>query len=111
MKLVESVAHILEELPPNFAGISTTYTSPDSHSESAADSPEETTVLVAIGDAPASVEDIIQRCGLTADAVCSILLLLELQGKVKMTTAGQYCRVYLRVNDERKHSRCLDVSV
>ncbi len=110
-KLVESVAHILEELPPTFADKSTTYSLPIGHNEAVASSPQETAVLAAIDDAPTSVEDVIQRCGLTADAVCSILLLLELQGKVQMTTAGQYCRVYLRVNDERKHSRCIDVSV
>lgn len=110
-KLVESVTHILEELPPTFADNSVAYATAAAHYEVVAGSPQEAAVLAAIDDAPTSVEDIIQRCGLTADAVCSILLLLELQGKVQMTTAGQYCRVYLRVSDEREHSRCIDVSV
>jgi DNA processing protein len=110
-KLVESVAHILEELPPTFAENSTAYAMPAGHNEALTESPQEAALLAAMDDAPASVERIIQRSGLTADAVCSILLLLELQGKVQMTTAGQYCRVYLRTNDERKHSRCIDVPV
>lgn len=93
-KLVETVADILEELPATFADISSSYVSPvpvlaDIKTDELHDK-----VLAAIDDAPTGVDQIIERSGLTTDAVCSILLLLELQGRAHMTMAGQYCRVY-----------------
>lgn len=68
-------------------------------------------LLAAIDTAPTSVEHIVERCGLTPDVVCSMLLVLELQNFVHMTATGQYCRALTRSTDERKHPRCADVSV
>jgi DNA processing protein len=93
-KLVETVTDILEELPPTFAENSSGYP-PLAISEAAADEdPQIRQILGCIDDAPTTVDHIIERSGLTADAVCSILLTLELQGKVQLTTAGWYCRVH-----------------
>lgn len=49
-------------------------------------------VLEAVDFDPTSVDKVIDRSGLTADVVCSMLLVLELQNFVHITSAGQYCR-------------------
>ncbi len=49
-------------------------------------------VLEAVDYDPTNVDQVIDRCGLTADVVCSMLLVLELQNFVHITSAGQYCR-------------------
>ncbi|MDZ7661382.1 DNA-processing protein DprA [Thiohalophilus sp.] len=49
-------------------------------------------VLECIGHEPTSVDTVVERSGLTADAVCSMLLVLELQGFVAATTGGHYCQ-------------------
>jgi len=36
---------------------------------------------------------LIERCGLTADAVSSMLLLLELQGQVESLPGGRYVQI------------------
>ena len=68
-------------------------------------------VLSAVDMVPASVDSIVQRCGLTADEVCSMLLTLELCGYVYLSSDGLYSRTVKRSTDERKHSRCIDVLV
>jgi len=54
-------------------------------------------LLSALAYDPASVDVLVMRCGLTAEEVSSMLLILELQGHV--TTAPGGC--YVRVNHER----------
>lgn len=49
-------------------------------------------LLAALGDAPASLDQIVARCGLTAQGVSSMLLLLELDGVVAALPGGQYAR-------------------
>lgn len=49
-------------------------------------------LLAALGDAPASLDQIVARCGLTAPGVSSMLLLLELDGVVAALPGGQYAR-------------------
>ena len=93
-KLVENIADILEELPPTFSDNSDSYAADGHYTQLTAEDSQGKVVMAVIEDAPTPVDHIIERCGLTPDAVCSILLLLELQGKVQMTTAGHYCRAY-----------------
>lgn len=93
-KLVETVLDILEELPGTFADNSTTYAPPELSAPVIEEHTHAQQILGCIDEAPTSVDRVIERCGLTADAVCSILLILELQGKVQLTTAGLYCRVH-----------------
>lgn len=52
-------------------------------------------VLSKVDYVPTSVDCIIERSGLTADAVCSMLLVLELQDLVHINSCGQYCRTKL----------------
>ena len=57
-------------------------------------------LLSALAYDPASVDALVMRCGLTAEEVSSMLLILELQGHV--TTAPGGC--YVRVNHERNRT-------
>lgn len=54
-------------------------------------------LLTALGYDPAPIDTLVMRCGLTAEEVSSMLLILELQGYV--TTAPGGC--YVRVKHER----------
>jgi DNA processing protein len=91
-KLVETAQDILEELAPQ---LKAAITMPDSGAaEASEDEPEELDeeyrrLLASLDAAPCSVDQLVARSGLTADAVSSMLLLLELQGYV-VSTAGGY---------------------
>ena len=50
-------------------------------------------VLKQVGFEPTAVDTIVERSGLTADAVCSMLLVLELQGYIVSTHGGHYCKI------------------
>jgi DNA processing protein len=47
-------------------------------------------LLAAMGHDPVAVDDLIRRTGLPADSVASMLLLLELQGRVSSYAGGRY---------------------
>jgi len=55
--------------------------------------PEYQKVFESVGFEPTAVDTVIERSGLTADAVCSMLLVLELQGLIGTTSSGHYCQV------------------
>jgi len=57
-------------------------------------------LLSALAYDPASVDALVLRCGLTADEVSSMLLILELQGHVATAPGG----CYIRVNHERNRT-------
>ncbi|VAX14319.1 Rossmann fold nucleotide-binding protein Smf possibly involved in DNA uptake [hydrothermal vent metagenome] len=50
-------------------------------------------VLENVGYEPTSVDKVVERSGLTVDAVCSMLLVLELQGYVATMSGGRYCLI------------------
>jgi DNA processing protein len=50
-------------------------------------------VLGALGYEPVSFDTLVERTGLTAESVSSMLLVLELRGYVSLATGGFYCRV------------------
>ncbi|MEJ2344847.1 MAG: DNA-processing protein DprA [Gammaproteobacteria bacterium] len=54
--------------------------------------PRQQQVLEALGYEPASVDLVVERCGLTADEVSSILLTLELRGLVASSPGGTFNR-------------------
>ena len=54
--------------------------------------PDYTRLLVSMGYDPVSIDELIARTGLTAEAVSSMLLLLELEGHVSSAPGGLYCR-------------------
>ena len=90
-KLVETAEDIFEELGGFAATPMATNALEPLQSDFEMDD-EYTMVLTCVGHEPASVDVVVGRSGLTADAVCSMLLVLELQGYLKSMTGGYYCR-------------------
>ncbi len=54
------------------------------------------TLLNQLADGPISVDELVERCGLTAEVVSSMLLILELQGYVVAMPGGRYRRIAAR---------------
>lgn len=105
-KLVENVEDILTELDPT---LTTNHPQNSSQQQDVfSDLPEADydRVLAAIDYVPTSVDRIVERCGLTADAVCSMLLILELYNIVHITSGGQYCRSAGRPSSESSVQEC-----
>ncbi|MFV2060915.1 MAG: DNA-processing protein DprA [Gammaproteobacteria bacterium] len=100
-KLVETAQHVLEE----FQGIGSVmldnlsqskYGNNDMQLETSNKSgdldEDYQKVLGGVGFEPTSVDMVINRSGLTADAVCSMLLVLELRGYINPASGGGYSR-------------------
>jgi DNA processing protein len=91
-KLVETTADILEEL-----GALATIASPPTAEEPPIDlsalDEDLRDLLFHLGHGPVSVDWLVERCGLTAEAVSSMLLILELQGLVTAAPGGLYSRL------------------
>ena len=97
-KLVESAADVLEELVPQLhAAIAEAggVNEPGREAEQGLDD-DYHQLLDAIGHEATTVDQMVERSGLTAEAVSSMLLLLELQGFVESTTGG-YARIAKRL--------------
>ena len=90
-KLVETAADIFEELGGFATPLRQELNSERAVSSSELDS-EHKRVLESVGHEPTAVDTVVQRSGLTADAVCSMLLVLELQGLIASTSSGHYCQ-------------------
>ncbi|MBD3609076.1 MAG: DNA-protecting protein DprA [Gammaproteobacteria bacterium] len=93
-KLVETGEHIIEEL----ASLVSLSMRPNRESEPLAEEAVEIDkeyqeLLQHIGYEPTAVDIAVERSGLTAEAVSSMLLLLELQGYVCSAPGGCYIRV------------------
>ncbi len=97
-KLVETAHDIAEELASLLGGLACT--APAAGEADAAPPPQAAAaldadyrrLLDAMGFDPEPVDVLIHRSGLTADAVSSMLLLLELEGHVSSLPGGRYCR-------------------
>jgi DNA processing protein len=94
-KLVESVADILEELPASLAAARAQQSPPaDDTNPRPTRVPEETrTLLNAMGYTPVTVDELVERVGLTAQMLSSMLLAMELQGLVEALPGGRYGRL------------------
>ncbi|MDX1455827.1 MAG: DNA-processing protein DprA [Gammaproteobacteria bacterium] len=94
-KLVESAADVLEDIR-NLASLPTqladTITSPEAEEEDSND-PDYERVLQTLGFDPTPVDVIVAQTGLKADVISSMLLILELQGRVEASPGGRYARV------------------
>jgi len=95
-KLVETARDILEELTPGIrSALMVDAPVAASGTESRAghvQDEEYRQLLDAMGYDPVAADDLIQRTGLAAESVASMLLLLELQGYVSSVPGGRYCR-------------------
>lgn len=102
-KLVETAEHIIEELieilPSRPHNETLNKTQHSAVTEGAVDSaddkldPDYQLVLQHVGFEATAVDSIVEQSGLTADAVCSMLLVLELQGYIVSTHGGHYCKI------------------
>jgi len=92
-KLVETADDILDELGP-LMGHLLKQPSPPPEPPPANLSrrdPEYKALLDVLGFDPTPVDLLIQRSGLTAESISSMLLLLELEGYVSSSPGGRYC--------------------
>lgn len=93
-KLVESAADILEEIAPQLGPAPAR--GADEDRPQARDEPALDTdygrLLDCLDSGPASIDELVARSGLTADAVSSMLLILELRGRVATTPGGAFQR-------------------
>ena len=95
-KLVETAADILEELGSlAAAGTIDPVAIPATAPASAMLDDDYRQLLAAIGAEPASIDGLVERCGLTAEVVSSMLLIMELEGYVAAIPGGLYCRLKL----------------
>lgn len=87
-KLVETAEHVLEELAP-LAQVAMVSGETSSRSSGAQPlTPTESRLLRCLGFDPTHIDTVIERSGLTADTVSSILLQLELRGLVLAGPSG-----------------------
>jgi len=59
-------------------------------------------LLDALGFEPATLDELVERTGLSSESVASMLLILELDGCVAALPGGRYDRI---TNDDRQRSR------
>jgi DNA processing protein len=92
-KLVETAQDILEELGPLSAVQRTKLKSEASQDIEPIQRDDDYQLLLdKLGYDPIQIDVLIERSGLTADVVSSMLLLLELQGQVESLPGGRYVR-------------------
>jgi DNA processing protein len=93
-KLVESAADIVDELGTLVDHIATISEAPEpAESAPSENDPEYGALFDAMGFDPASADEIAARSGLTIDQVSSMLLILELEGKIEAQAGGRYSRL------------------
>lgn len=93
-KLVETATDILEELGSlTRVAIESDVEQQRPVSQSLEVDEDYRLVLEHLGHEPVSVDLLVERCGLTAEAVSSMLLILELQGYVAASPGGLYSRL------------------
>jgi DNA processing protein len=90
-KLVEAADDIVSELAPLVGHLLEEMEAPMPPVESAADADEEyAKLLAALGHDPVDVDALVARSGLTIEQVSSMLLILELEGKIEKLSGGRY---------------------
>ncbi|HVY82942.1 MAG TPA: DNA-processing protein DprA [Steroidobacteraceae bacterium] len=94
-KLVEGAADVLSELG-NFIvpqGLASSATAPADSSGAALKLDKEYEILLdALGFEPASIDVLVSRTGFPTESVASMLLILELQGRITPRAGGRYAR-------------------
>lgn len=95
-KLVETVADVLSELT-NFLGMQSLARGSMASADAVAARPAldkaYEILLDALGFEPAGIDVLVARTGLPSESVASMLLILELQGRIKPHAGGRYGRL------------------
>jgi len=92
-KLVEKAEHILEELGGISQFSAFAETPETQNNNSLPTDPNHSGILAHIGFEPTTIDTVIERSGLTPEAVSSMLVVLELQGYVESLPGGAYSRI------------------
>ena len=92
-KLVETAQDILEDLGALAAVSITTDTVAQQNNDTISIDGDYQSLFEHLGYDPIQIDVLIERCGLTADTVSSMLLLLELQGEVESLSGARYVRI------------------
>ena len=108
-KLVETAADVLEEIAPRLGEAAARLRRPApagpapaaAPDAGASGDPDYARLLAAMEETPLAVDVLVERTGLTPGEVSSMLLILELEGRVASTAGGLYARVPAR-DQERK---------
>ncbi len=105
-RLVETAAEVLHELKffyssPSLASPSIDAAQPVS-TDSRLDNDYEI-LLDAVGFSPTGIDEIVESAGLSSESVASMLLILELEGRVEASPGGRYSRVRPPLETDRKH--------
>jgi DNA processing protein len=103
-RLVESSAEIIEALTPAAQALGADLRARLASTENSAtpvtgwvgrmQDPDYAKLMVALGDAPAALDELLERTGLGASVVSSMLLLLELEGVVASAGNGRWQRIF-----------------
>jgi len=93
-KLVETAADVLEELAPALRSWihEETEVAAEAPASVAQEDPDYQNLLNAMGFDPVSIDMLVERTGLPAETLSSMLLLLELRGEVSLQPGGRYLR-------------------
>jgi DNA processing protein len=93
-KLVETAEHIIEELGAALSELSLSLEQPPPAAEPSTTelTDEHQALLDAMGFDPVSTDQLVQRTGMSAAEVSSVLLLLELQSQVSSAPGGLFLR-------------------
>ena len=95
-KLVETAADVFEELAPQIQAGGLSLTARSDVPEAAPDNAQDgdyAALLAALGDAPSSIDQLVERSGLTTPEVSSMLLMLELEGKIAPAPGGGFMKL------------------
>ncbi len=99
-KLVESADDIVSELGPLVGHLMQSAEIPAENAAATSHYDSEYEVLLStLSYDPASADQLAEHSGLTIDQVSSMLLILELEGKIQVQAGGRYSR--LQANDQR----------
>jgi DNA processing protein len=94
-KLVESAADIVGELGPLVEHLlQTTEESATTSANLTEDDSDYQKLLEALGFDPATTDQLAETSGLTIEQVSSMLLILELEGKIEAQAGGRYSRLH-----------------
>jgi DNA processing protein len=92
-KLVETSSDIMEELPGILGSLVPAVeqnTAPAPDADRTEIDPEYQRLLTLMGWDPVTVDSLVKRSGLTAEEVSSMILILELDGRIDSLTGGRY---------------------
>jgi DNA processing protein len=100
-KLVESAEDIVNELGPLAGHLMQNAESEMVAAASAPVDPEYEALLDVLGFDPATADELAQRSGLTIAQVSSMLLILELEGKIETQSGGRYSQLKNKMTEEQ----------